>query len=129
MKTLVEKNRLIAEWLYPEMLDKEKIEREGIESKGDMLLKFLVFSGDYERIKIHESWSSLMKIVEKIEYELSHPFHIMKSSVVIKQNNTISSPSIINHSNNPTNKPKKDAIFDAIFAFVEWDNNQKNNGK
>lgn len=78
-----------------------------------------------KHLKYHSSWSWLMPVVEKIEYELQHPFHIVKSSVVIKENNTISSKSIINHSNNPITLNKIEAIWFAVIEFIKWYNKNK----
>jgi len=68
---ITQNNKLIAEFMHPEMLDVIKEHKKGnvkgIDIDGDMIIKMSLFMGNYELLKFHSSWDWLMPVVEKIE--------------------------------------------------------------
>lgn len=137
MTNIKEGNKLIAEWMYPEMLDKDKIEKEGIEITGNMFIKSCLFMKDYKRMNYHESWNSLMVVVDKIEkieikykYGIDYyDFHIMPDAVIVYRQLDEDNPLIlINKSDGKgkiENKPylfenKLEAVYNAVVIFIKW---------
>jgi len=65
------------------------------------------------------SWEWLMEVVKEIESN-GHMVHIAGNNVVIKENMTISSPSIVNHTKNSFSMDKKKAIYNAVIEYLDW---------
>lgn len=64
---IIEGNKLIGEFLHPEMLNKERIEREGLEIGDNTFQKINVYLGQYDMMKYHSSWDWLMPVIKQIK--------------------------------------------------------------
>jgi len=56
----IDRNKLIGEFLYPEMLEKERIEKEGVELSDNMFQKMSVYLGQHDHSRYHKDWNWLM---------------------------------------------------------------------
>lgn len=66
LKQRIENNKLIAEFMHPEMLERERIEREGLEISDNMSSKLMLYTNDYELMRYHDSWDWLMPVIDRI---------------------------------------------------------------
>jgi len=58
-----ESNRLIAEFMYPDLTDAIKAKKDGIKVSGIMVHKMYLLAGYYEHMEYHLSWDWLMPVV------------------------------------------------------------------
>jgi hypothetical protein len=114
MKTLEEKNRMIAEFMgiVESSIDGQFYTKKSSEGFG---------LGELVSLKFHESWDWLMLVVEKIEsFEGTHgnnyKFTIQNETSYIDCTNIISSPSV---------KSKIESTYQVVVEFIEWYNEQK----
>jgi hypothetical protein len=123
MKTLEEKNRMIAEFMGHEEEQTESgefvyaIEFQNPEKLNDIQVEFFCA----HEFKYHISWDWLMPVVEKIEsFEGTHgnnyKFTIQNETSYIDCTNIISSPSV---------KSKIESTYETVFRFIEFYNEQK----
>ncbi len=74
-------------------------------------------------LSYNSSWDWLMPVVENIE-GAGHTMHIVRFDVCIKENNTISSPTICFIQGN-IKKGKIIVVYKSVIEFIKWYNNQQ----
>jgi hypothetical protein len=122
MKTLEEKNRMIAKFMGFE--DESRFIGGHNVMRRKTIWKFgcqQYESYNYDDLKYHISWDWLMPVVEKIEsFEGTHgnnyKFTIQNETSYIDCTNIISSPSV---------KSKIESTYQVVVEFIEWYNEQK----
>jgi len=67
---ILESNRLIAEFMYPDLTDAIKAKKDGIKISGIMVHKMYLLDGYYEHMEYHLSWDWLMPVVKKCKNTL-----------------------------------------------------------
>ena len=124
-----ENNKLIAEFLFPEMLDKKAIEKNGLEIGKNMIQKMGVYLNDYSNSRYHTSWDWLMPVIIKIsklkisleptdiDYAYPRTFGMMneEGDLMFRFNGFLlhSDKELINAANKAT------------IEYIEWYNEQK----
>jgi len=128
-----ENNKLIAEFLFPEMLDKKAIEKNGLEIGKNMIQKMGVYLNDYSNSRYHTSWDWLMPVVEKI-WNLGYSVDILSlRRIHIHRNDNgliDSQPEYDEELRGRTslyhNHSNISCLYEAIAEFIEWHNKQTN---
>jgi len=115
-KTLVENNKLIAEFMGYE-----------IREKGGKLDKYIVWffpllneEKQPNTLFFHTSWDWLMPVVEKIESfeHIEHTVNIVYHSCDIEDYSLPGNGIAVNE----TAKTKKEATYNAVVRFIKWYN-------
>lgn len=120
-----ESNKLIAEFMHPEMVGFDKDNNDGIEIGDDMLAKMSIVMEQYDLLKYHESWDWLMPVFDKI-VRMKSPsmtYEISGASCRIEENTFDGAGVLV-----VTNSEDDDtlgACYVAIVKFIKWYN--KNN--
>jgi hypothetical protein len=65
----LEQSKVIGEFCHPEMLDKEKIEREGLEVTENMLAKMAVYLNRFKITRYFTSYDWIIPVIQKIVRE------------------------------------------------------------
>jgi hypothetical protein len=119
MKTLEEKNGLIAKFMGLKFKDDDKY----IKELKEMRSNGIYFEQGYmtSELKYHESWDWLMPVVEKIEsFEgtngNNYKFTIQNETSFVDCTNIISSPSV---------KSKIQSTYETVVMFIKFYNEQK----
>ena len=126
MKT-TENNKLIGEFMYPEMLEKERIEKEGIEIGDHMMQKMDVYMEDHSHSRYHSSWDWLMPVVDKIDFNLDMPngdyfqISINKHKTSIFRKSKLSVPYLQEEIYSDGND-KLTNTYKAVIEFINWYN-------
>lgn len=76
-----------------------------------------------KELKYDYSWDWLMQCIEQIE-ALGHCVFIVRNEIAIKENSTISSPSIVNLMKGNGTKSKLEIVYQAVYEFILWYNKQ-----
>lgn len=118
MKT-TESNKLIAEFMYPDWIhpkDMKGAPKDLLPLVGDSYFVLAqLITKDYEALKYHSSWNSLMPVVEKIELIEDVNFVFTVSQIgFIKNGNPIC---IIG-----SKESKLKRTFESVVEFINWHN-------
>ena len=65
-KEKLKQSKIIGEFAHPEMLDRKKIEREGLEATDNMLAKMAVYLNRPESTRYFESYDWIIPVIQKI---------------------------------------------------------------
>ena len=124
-------NKLIAEFMHPEMVDFDPNNNDGIEISYNMLAKMAIVTKQYGLLKYHELWDWLMPVVEKIEN-----MEDIKFAVIITQNvcsikysdirATTYKPIVSIASDYSGDNTKLSNTYKAIVKFIKWYNEKSN---
>jgi hypothetical protein len=117
--TKVKSNALIAEFIGLSYCNKHNYEGWYTNSEHNYRIC------DYDGLKYHSNWSSLIPVVEKIE-SIEDEHRCAKYNVIIEQ----SWCEIVDNNNSDTiskgdTNNKIDAVYSAVVGFIQWYN--KNN--
>ncbi len=112
-----EQNKLIGEFLYPDMLDIERIKEEGIEIDGSSYAKMQVYLDRHDDSQYHKSWNWLMLAVSKCT-------RVSADSLISDITDEYDNQFEESHTYFITNDIK--SVYECVVEFIKYYNKKKN---
>lgn len=124
--------KLLAEWLYPEMLDSILIDKYGVDIDGNLFAKMALYSKNYDLLKYHSSYDWIMGVIEKIQKLGNYTIKILTTKTLrcegftykieLFDNIKTYNPHISIESDYINNESQISTYFRFCIAFVKWYN-------